>query len=70
VAASSVSGRIALFVLDATLDVGAHQRPLTAGAHECDDVLHQRIVGKLSRDPDNSVGEDTLAKEKPLVCLA
>jgi hypothetical protein len=65
-----MSGRIALFFLDAALDVGAHQGPLTAGAHECDDVLHQRIVGKLARDPANSVGKDTIAKEKPLVRLA
>ena len=70
VAAPSVSGRIALFFLDAAFDVGAHQRPLTAGAHERDDVLHQRIVGKLARDPANSVGKDTIAKEKPLVSFA
>ena len=65
-----MSGRIALFVLDAALDVGAHQGPLTAGAHERDDVLHQRIVGKLARDPINSVGKDTIAKEQRLVRLA
>ena len=70
VAAPRVSGRIALFFLDAAFDVGAHQRPLTAGAHERDDVLHQRIVGKLARDPINSVGKDTIAKEKPLVSFA
>ena len=58
-----MSGRIALFVLDAALDVGAHQGPLTAGAHERDDVLHQRIVGKIVRDPANSVGKDTIAKK-------
>ena len=69
-AAPSVSRRIALFVLHAALDVGAHQGPLTAGAHEADDVLHQRIVGKLARDQVNSVGKDTIAKEKPLVRLA
>ena len=65
-----MSGRIALFVLDAALDVGAHQGPLTAGAHERDDVLHQRIVGKLARDPINSVGKYTIAKEQRLVSLA
>ena len=65
-----MSGRIAFFVLDAALDVGAHQGPLTAGAHERDDVLHQRIVGKLARDPINSVGKDTIAKEQRLVRLA
>jgi hypothetical protein len=35
-----MSGRIALFVLDAALDVWTHQGPLTAGAHERDDLLH------------------------------
>ena len=65
-----MSGRIALFILDAALDVGAHQGPLTAGAHERDDVLHQRIVGKLARDPINSVSKDTIAKEQRLVRLA
>jgi hypothetical protein len=47
-----------------------HQGPLTVGAYERDDLLHQRIVGKLARDPVNSVGKDTIAKEKPLVRLA
>ena len=66
---AELSGRIALFVLDAALDVGAHQGPPTAGAHERDDVLHQRIVGKLARDHVNSVGKYTIAKEQPLVRL-
>ena len=43
---------------------------ILVGAYERDDLLHQRIVGKLARDPVNSVGEDTIAKEKPLVRLA
>jgi hypothetical protein len=62
VAEPSPSGRIAL-VLSFALDFGMHQGPLTAGAHERDDVLHQRIVGKLARDPANSVGKDTIAKK-------
>ena len=65
-----VSRRIALVVFGLALDVGMHQGPLTAGAYERDDLLHQRIVGKLARDSVNSVCKYTIAKEQRLVRLA
>ena len=65
-----MSGRVALVVNDLALDIWTHQGPLTAGAHERDEVSHERIVGKLARDPVNSVGKDTIAKEQRLVRLA
>jgi hypothetical protein len=65
-----MSGRIALVVLGLALDVGTHQGPLTAGAYERDDLLHQGIVCKLGRDHINSVGKYTIAKEQRLVRLA
>ena len=62
--ALDASGCIALVILRRSLDAGAHQRPLAAGADECNDLLHQGIVGEFLGDVLDSMGEYTRAKKQ------
>ena len=43
---------------------GTHQRPLVPGTDERNDLLHQRIVGKLTRLPLNLIAKYAVAKKQ------